>query len=318
MTSPVFITKNNKKTSTQGRETTKTQRICEIFLSGVSHFLNFAFLRLCTFALIFFVSATAQKVAVLSPDASDASRKFAEKLEMKLGEKIHIVDGGMSAAAFSSTKLDEPFNMTAASSKTLGKAIGCDFFVLVKSETLRRNSSKKGEYYESYAAIYAVSSRSGRLVFWRLLRFDGTSVQDSQSPLNDSVGSLTLELTDKVRAALKSEMTEPPTTVMEEMPDEGPLLIKSFRAPVPYRRIKPEYTADAFLNSITATVDIFVDLDARGTILKTEIVRWAGYGLDESVEKAVRSMNWRPAERNGKPLPMRFLLRYNFRKIEKE
>jgi hypothetical protein len=48
------------------------------------------------------------------------------------------------------------------------------------------------------------------------------------------------------------------------------------------------------------------------------ITRWAGFELDESVAKAVRSMNWRPAERNGKPLPVRFLLRYNFKKIEKD
>jgi hypothetical protein len=29
-------------------------------------------------------------------------------------------------------------------------------------------------------------------------------------------------------------------------------------------------------------------------------------------------MNWRPAERNGKTLPMRFLLRYNFKKAEQD
>ena len=40
--------------------------------------------------------------------------------------------------------------------------------------------------------------------------------------------------------------------------------------------------------------------------------------LDESVDKTVRAMNWRPAERNGKSLPMRFLVRYNFKKIDKE
>jgi hypothetical protein len=61
-----------------------------------------------------------------------------------------------------------------------------------------------------------------------------------------------------------------------------------------------------------------VDIDAEGRIAASRIVRWAGFGLDESVEKAVRSMNWRPAMRNGKSLPMRVLLRYNFRKVEKD
>jgi hypothetical protein len=36
------------------------------------------------------------------------------------------------------------------------------------------------------------------------------------------------------------------------------------------------------------------------------------------VTDAVRAMNWRPAMRGGKPLPMRVLLRYNFTKVEKE
>jgi hypothetical protein len=52
--------------------------------------------------------------------------------------------------------------------------------------------------------------------------------------------------------------------------------------------------------------------------VSSKIVRWAGFGLEEAVERAVRSMNWRPAMRNGKALPMRVLLRYNFRKVEKD
>jgi outer membrane biosynthesis protein TonB len=66
-----------------------------------------------------------------------------------------------------------------------------------------------------------------------------------------------------------------------------------------------------------ATVDLEADVDLDGKIIGTRIVRWAGFGLDESVEAAVRSMNWRPAMRNGKPLPMRILLRYNFTKLDK-
>ena len=69
---------------------------------------------------------------------------------------------------------------------------------------------------------------------------------------------------------------------------------------------------------VSGTVDIEADIDETGKISRTSIVRWAGYGLDESVERAVRTMNWRPAMRSGKPLPMRVLLRYNFTKIEKD
>ncbi|MFN0280127.1 MAG: TonB family protein [Pyrinomonadaceae bacterium] len=222
----------------------------------------------------------------------------------------------MSKAAFSSAKPENPFNLTATASKAIGSAIGCDYFILVNSATLRRSSSQRPEYYEAHAAIYGASARSGRLVFWRLVRFEAAKPQAAQNLLAETSGDLALQIAEKLKAVMKAEFSEPPLSEMEELPDDGLPSAKNFKAPIPYRRIKPEYTSEAFLYDIRATVDIVVDLDKTGVILNARIVRWAGYGLDESVEKAVRSMNWRPAERNGKPLPMRFLLRYNFKKIE--
>jgi len=301
--------------STQRRKEAKTQeksrnRLQQLFLIP----LNFATLRLCVFALIFSLPVAAQKVAVLTPDRSDASRAFAEKLEAKLAGKFTVVDGSMSEAAFAAADIETPFNLTIAQSQTVGQAIGCDVFILAKSDTLRRSSTKQIEYYESYAAIYVVSSRTGRLVFWKLQKFEATTAQNAQKPLNDSVDDMAFEIVEKARSVVKSELTEPAAPQMEEPPQEGTRATKNFRAPIPYRRVKPEYTADAFLYGVEATVEIIVDLDAKGRILRTQIVRWAGYGLDDSVEKTVRAMTWRPAERNGKALPMRFLLRYNFRK----
>ncbi len=293
---------------------TKSEKV-KVKSLGNKFVFNFSLL-VFSFSLFYF-SAAAQRIAVLAPDGSDASRNFARRLEARLAEKFRVLDDAMSEAAFGSAKPENPFNLTVENSKAIGTAIGCDHFILVRSATLRRSASRRPEYYESHAAIYAVSSRTGRLVFWRLSRFEGQKPQDSQNLLNDAAEALALEIEKNLRLTAKNEMAES-RQEMEEPPEEGSPAAKNFRAPVPYRRIKPEYTADAFLYDVKGTVDIVVDLDRNGSILRTEIVRWAGYGLDESVEKTVRSMNWRPAERNGKPLPMRFLLRYNFKKIEKE
>ena len=111
-------------------------------------------------------------------------------------------------------------------------------------------------------------------------------------------------------------MEEKPKQQLEELPAENSPEAKNFRPPLPYRRIKPPYTRTAYQYSIAATVDVEVDVDETGGIARTEIVRWAGFGLDEAVEKTIRQMNWKPADRNGKPLPMRVLLRYNFKKVE--
>jgi hypothetical protein len=44
-----------------------------------------------------------------------------------------------------------------------------------------------------------------------------------------------------------------------------------------------------------------------------QIVRWAGFGLDETTIATVRQLHFFPAMKNGTPIPMRVLLRYNFR-----
>jgi len=68
---------------------------------------------------------------------------------------------------------------------------------------------------------------------------------------------------------------------------------------------------------VEATVDVLVDIDARGEVGRVEIARWAGYGLDQSVIDTVKQMHFFPAMRDRVSIPMRVLLRYNFRKPPK-
>src|SRR5260370_37823785 len=89
---------------------------------------------------------------------------------------------------------------------------------------------------------------------------------------------------------------------------------KRVAAPRPYAGIKPPYPETAARAEVEATVDVLADIDARGEVERLEIARWAGYGLDQSVMDTVRQMHFFPAMRNGVAMPMRVLLRYNFRK----
>lgn len=276
-----------------------------------------ATLHLCAFALILFSSVSAQKIAVLTPEKNGRSESFAEKLETSLSAKFKVLNSSLSEAAFLSSNPEKPFNMTAEEAKIVGAAIGCDFLLLVKSENLRRSSFEKKEYFESYAAVYAVSTRTGRLVFWKLKTFNGYSPKDAETLLFDSTAELAKEISERLPTISKDELNEK-SAKPEEIPDENSPDAKNFRTPLPYKRISPPYTALANLYSIAATVDIEVDFDETGKILRTQIVRWAGFGLDESVAETVRKMNWRPAARSGKPLPARVLLRYNFKKLDKE
>ncbi|MEO6654684.1 MAG: TonB family protein [Pyrinomonadaceae bacterium] len=257
-------------------------------------------------------------MAVLAPDKTDQSRSYAERLASAFGGKLKVLDVDMASSAFDSTVSSDPFNMTTDASREVGMVIGCDFFVLVRSVNQRRSAFGRADYFEAYAAIYLVSSRTGRLIDWRLETFEAAKPEASAKHLADATNMLAAEIEQKIIVTSKSELAEPARATMEEPPDQEEPPKLDFRSPIPYRRVKPEYTSQANFYGVTATVDITVDVDAAGKIVRTEIVRWAGYGLDESVVKTVREMNWRPAERNGKPLPMRFLMRYNFKKMDKE
>ena len=84
--------------------------------------------------------------------------------------------------------------------------------------------------------------------------------------------------------------------------------------PRPFRRLSPPYPETAANAEVEAVVDVLVDLDIKGEVSNVEVARWAGFGLDEVTIETVRQMHFFPAMRNGTPIPLRVLLRYNFRK----
>jgi len=304
---------------TQKRKNAQTQRIYKNSLACIYYiFFNFASLRLCVFALILIFPVYAQKIAVLVPEKTVQSERFAKKFHSSLSVEFNVLNESLSETAFRSNAFENPFNLSTEEAKNVGEAIGCGYFLLVKSATLRRSSFQKEEFYESFAAVYVVSSRTGRLAVWKLQTFEAAKPEKAEKLLLDSTDNLASEIFDKLKIVTKSEISEKTNRKIEEVPDENTAEAKNLRPPLPYKRFKPEYTRLAYIYDVTATIDITVDLDENGAIQRTEVVRWAGFDLDESVTETVRRMNWRAATRNGKTLPMRVLLRYNFKKIEKE
>ena len=271
------------------------------------------------FIIVIFVlcaSVRAQTVAVLAPDQNGPSPVTAVDVGSRLvGGSLNVLDADLVRAAFNSAKPGSPFNMSATEARRLGSAIGCNFILLIKAADLRRSSLERSSYWESYAAVYLISSRTGHMLFWMLKTAEADTAGAARMKLSEQF--------DEVAQQLKNEIqtTKPVENASSRLSMKTPEDFagrKAFRAPIPFNRIKPEYTRTAYLYSVEGTVDIEVDIDERGFITNTDITRWLGFGLDESVEKAVRDMNWRPAEVDGKPLAMRVLLRYNFKKIEKD
>ncbi len=119
---------------------------------------------------------------------------------------------------------------------------------------------------------------------------------------------------ESIRRERERARAEP---AVEDAPEEGSPAAEGFRAPQPYRRLRPPYPDTAARAEAEATVDAAVEIDAGGEVRRIEIVRWAGFGLDDAVIETVRQLHFRPAMRDGAPVAVRVLLRYNFRRPPK-
>ncbi len=262
------------------------------------------------------LSAAAQtKLAILTPDKNEQSETVLDILTKNLSHNTTILDQFLVESIFGYEDFKRPYNLSVKESRNLGTRIGSNFIILVKTDTFRRSSFEKDEYYESFAAIYLVSSRTGKLVFWEFNKFEKDSAAKSKSALLKSLNKTAKKILNKIRIANKMEL-EANSVLIAVLPDGESQSVHNYRPPLPYKRLKPKYTKIASFYDILATIDVAVEFDSNGKVTKTEILRWAGFGLEESVIKTIREMQWRAAERNGVRLPIRVLLRYNFKNIK--
>ena len=265
--------------------------------------------------LLLAVATSAQRIAILQPVADGQVESFSSSVRSLLATQFKIIDDAMADSAYRSVTVDDAFNLSTMEARRIGEVIGVNNFIILRSAVQRRASLDRPAYFEGYAIAYIVESRTGQLLAWFIESVEGSNEKDAAAKLLGRVDELSKNVGDALKVNRLTYSRDPKFT---DVPAEGSPAAKGLRTPVPYRRIRPEYTELASMYGVKATVDIEVDIDADGSIARTSIERWAGFGLEDSVEKTVRSMNWRPAMRDGKPLPMRVLLRYNFTKIEKD
>ena len=84
-------------------------------------------------------------------------------------------------------------------------------------------------------------------------------------------------------------------------------------APIPIYKPDPPYTKEARAAKLEGT-DVFrVVVDTRGNVAEVEPVRSVGKGLDESASETLRTWKFKPAMKNGKPVPVRVIVEVSFR-----
>lgn len=266
------------------------------------------------------------RIAVLDLGRSQFGRSATDLLATRLKEKdFSTVDRDLARAAAHGVGYQGSLNLSRSEARDLGAALGSEFFVLGDVETIKRSPSQGDSYFESYASIFVVSSRTGNLVNWSRQSFKSATTDSSEKLLlNDIAGA---QLIDRLSVAIQRAQEDEenyrataPTfeAVMELAPaDEKEAEANGVRLPRPFRRIRPTYTDDAANADAEATVDVLVDIDEKGAVKHVEIERWAGFGLDQACLEIVRQLSFFPAMRGNDPIPMRVLLRYNFRKPPK-
>jgi len=253
-----------------------------------------------------------------------ASQKLAASLKSEPG--LLVLDRDQVSAAARGANYAGSINLSLNEARDLGAALGSDYFILGDAQTLRRSPSTGPVYFESYASIFVVSARTGRLVRWERPSFQGVTALIAEQALLAQLSSGYAEppYTISIRRAQEDERGERELTtdqqipIIEAAPDDDKIAAaEGLRLPRPYRRLTPAYPETAARAEAEATVDVLVDLDASGEVMRVEVSRWAGFGLDQATVDTVQRLHFFPAMRNGVAIPMRVLLRYNFRKPPK-
>ena len=266
------------------------------------------------------------RVAVIG-FAHEKGTNAAHPIESLLAEglsrdaRVALIDEALVRPALAGIGYDGSINMSKDEARRVAGAIGCDFFIVAKTEALTRSTRENESHEEAYAGVMFVDAKTGSLAAFDFISESGDTREASLNrlakTLSARVWGYVNQLTqfnaakEQVRISARVEGDER----IEDIPDEGSPRAIGFVAPEFLSRVKPEYTSEADQANITATVEAMVVFRLNGEVGRCEIVRWAGFGLEESAERAIRQLKFKPATRDGKPVSIRALIRYNFRRV---
>jgi len=243
------------------------------------------------------------------------------------GSRVSLIHQSILKPALAGIGYDGSINMSKDQARRLGAAIGCDFFIMGKSEALTRSARENESHEEAYAGVLIIDARTGALA---LFDFIAEKAASREAAVNGVIRTLSSRVSgyvdritqirdasriqssqDSARESTRSSLAEP----IEEVPEEGSTRAVGFTPPEVLNRVKPEYTSEAEQADIAAVVEAMVVFRSNGEVGHIEITRWAGFGLDESSERAIRQLKFKPATRDGKPITVRALVRHNFRRL---
>ena len=84
-------------------------------------------------------------------------------------------------------------------------------------------------------------------------------------------------------------------------------------APIPIYKPEPAYSEEARKAKYQGTVVLWIIVDASGGVTDCRVVKPLGLGLDEKAVETVKTWKFKPALKNGTPVPVRVMVEVSFR-----
>ncbi|MBP6823955.1 MAG: hypothetical protein KA368_20580, partial [Acidobacteria bacterium] len=207
----------------------------------------------------------------------DSSREFSNVLRdagKSAGDEFEFLDDELVRTAASGSGYAGSLNFSRDEARALGQSLGCDFYVLGKTLVARRLVAAGGEqfYFEALAGLFFVEVRTGKLI---LFSFESAKFQ-TESKAKDQLKEILKQAWPRYAEAIITarkfhlvaiENIKPTEPTIEVLTDD--LAATGIEQPFFFQRIKPDYTEQADLANVIATVEleaVFRDDGAVGDI----------------------------------------------------
>jgi hypothetical protein len=239
--------------------------------------------------------------------------------------RVVLIDHSMIQPALTGFGYDGSINMSKDEARRLGSVMGCDFFIIGKAETLTRSERENESHVEAFAGVMIIDGRSGALAVFDFISEKAVTRERALSAVAKVLGERASGYVDRMNQTRERAQSLTSTDsanrgstaaeIFEDMPDEDSPRATGFTPPQFLGRVKPGYTSEAEQADITATVEAMVIFRSNGEVGGIETTRWGGFGLEDSAERAIRQLKFKPATRDGRPVGVRGMIRYNFRRV---
>jgi TonB family protein len=104
----------------------------------------------------------------------------------------------------------------------------------------------------------------------------------------------------------------PGAAVVRPAPAEPAPAAPRIVMPVLKKNAEPVYPPEALSAGLQADVYLKIDVDREGKVTRAEVPEPVGHGFDEAAKAAALQLEFDPATRDGKPIPVRIPFRFSF------